>query len=241
MLRLPNKRKRTYTQRIKKIVSAISTFARRGGDKSKRRRLQGEGKQAKKASTEKLAFYTGSEDHVTIFNKSSDWLKWEGKRFLSRNGQTVPHRSQRVFLQPTKTSANQIHKGVRKLRCRPRHLTMVQNYEVRRQKPSCDELSEFNRKGNDEYLVHYGQSLTHRKKSQSVVKTSGCPLGERHVVGLGSYNPLYVELLISVGRIIETPIAFFRELGRLFPKDQSCSSKFFLNSLSPLGSFRLTS
>ncbi|GFW58534.1 uncharacterized protein TNCV_718341 [Trichonephila clavipes] len=27
--------------------------------------------------------------------------------------------------------------GEYRIRCRPRHLTMVQNYEVRRQKPSC--------------------------------------------------------------------------------------------------------
>ncbi|GFX56679.1 hypothetical protein TNCV_494271 [Trichonephila clavipes] len=30
----------------------------------------------------------------------------------------------------------EVRKGKCQLRCRPRHLTMVQNYEVRRQKPS---------------------------------------------------------------------------------------------------------
>ncbi|GFY20966.1 uncharacterized protein TNCV_3990101 [Trichonephila clavipes] len=30
-----------------------------------------------------------------------------------------------------------VRKGGCQLRCRPRHLTMVQNYVVRRQKPSC--------------------------------------------------------------------------------------------------------
>ncbi|GFW48413.1 uncharacterized protein TNCV_1109751 [Trichonephila clavipes] len=30
-----------------------------------------------------------------------------------------------------------VRRGVCQLRCRPRHLTMAQNYVVRRQKPSC--------------------------------------------------------------------------------------------------------
>ncbi|GFX37822.1 uncharacterized protein TNCV_3116701 [Trichonephila clavipes] len=30
-----------------------------------------------------------------------------------------------------------VRRGRCQLRCRPRHLTMVQNYVVRRQKPSC--------------------------------------------------------------------------------------------------------
>ncbi|GFX45536.1 uncharacterized protein TNCV_2740731 [Trichonephila clavipes] len=30
-----------------------------------------------------------------------------------------------------------VRRGGCQLRCRPRHLTMVQNYEIRRQKPSC--------------------------------------------------------------------------------------------------------
>ncbi|GFW50229.1 uncharacterized protein TNCV_4696471 [Trichonephila clavipes] len=30
-----------------------------------------------------------------------------------------------------------VRRGVCQLRCRPRHLTVVQNYVVRRQKPSC--------------------------------------------------------------------------------------------------------
>ncbi|GFX43464.1 uncharacterized protein TNCV_4874841 [Trichonephila clavipes] len=30
-----------------------------------------------------------------------------------------------------------VRRGGGQLRCRPRHLTMVQNYVVRRQKPSC--------------------------------------------------------------------------------------------------------
>ncbi|GFX29082.1 uncharacterized protein TNCV_2072331 [Trichonephila clavipes] len=42
-----------------------------------------------------------------------------------------------------------VRRGGCQLRCRPRHLTMVQNYVVRRQKPSC---------GQRDVNIH---SLTH--------------------------------------------------------------------------------
>ncbi|GFV35591.1 uncharacterized protein TNCV_3473621 [Trichonephila clavipes] len=67
------------------------------------------------------------------------------KRFLRNH--TLPLKTRRVGqrctlnLSRAETSSRWcgvvVRRGWCQLRCRPRHLTMVQNYVVRRQKPSC--------------------------------------------------------------------------------------------------------
>ncbi|GFU95422.1 uncharacterized protein TNCV_4787571 [Trichonephila clavipes] len=76
----------------------------------------------------------------------SEWSRYRIVAGLVTNSSPVPLKTRRVGARCTlnlfraQTSSRwygvTVRRGVQ-LRCRPRHLTMVQNYVVRRQKPSC--------------------------------------------------------------------------------------------------------
>ncbi|GFX13027.1 uncharacterized protein TNCV_2356831 [Trichonephila clavipes] len=77
----------------------------------------------------------------------AEWSRYRIVAGLVTSSSPVPLKTRRVGqrcslnLSRAKTSSRWFGEVVRRggcqLRCRPRHLTMVQNYVVRRQKPSC--------------------------------------------------------------------------------------------------------
>ncbi|GFU65782.1 uncharacterized protein TNCV_5059161 [Trichonephila clavipes] len=77
----------------------------------------------------------------------AEWYRYRIVACLVTSSIPVPLKTRRVGqrctlnLSRAETSSRWCGVGVRRggcqLRCRPRHLTMVQNYVVRRQKPSC--------------------------------------------------------------------------------------------------------
>ncbi|GFV81493.1 uncharacterized protein TNCV_52171 [Trichonephila clavipes] len=77
----------------------------------------------------------------------AEWYRYRTVACFVTGSSPVPLKTRRVGqrctlnLSRAKTSSRWcgvvVRRGGCQLRCRPRHLTMVQNYVVRRQKPSC--------------------------------------------------------------------------------------------------------
>ncbi|GFY31126.1 uncharacterized protein TNCV_4360331 [Trichonephila clavipes] len=77
----------------------------------------------------------------------AEWYRYRTVACFVTGSSPVPLKTRRVGqrctlnLSRAETSSRWcgvvVRRGVCQLRCRPRHLTMVQNYVVRRQKPSC--------------------------------------------------------------------------------------------------------
>ncbi|PRD32939.1 UNVERIFIED_CONTAM: hypothetical protein NCL1_18943 [Trichonephila clavipes] len=77
----------------------------------------------------------------------AEWYRYRTVACFVTGSSPVPLKTRRVGqrctlnLSRAETSSRWcgvvVKRGVCQLRCRPRHLTMVQNYVVRRQKPSC--------------------------------------------------------------------------------------------------------
>ncbi|GFV80768.1 uncharacterized protein TNCV_4619291 [Trichonephila clavipes] len=77
----------------------------------------------------------------------AEWYRYRTVACLVTGSSPVPLKTRRVGqrctlnLSRAETSSRWcgvvVRRGGCQLRCRPRHLTMVQNYVVRRQKPSC--------------------------------------------------------------------------------------------------------
>ncbi|GFT07566.1 hypothetical protein TNCV_4045321 [Trichonephila clavipes] len=80
-------------------------------------------------------------DHGSLVVKVTDSLL-ECREFEPRTTEDPPYRGGRCSLNmsrlknPPVSVVWKLGKKGRQLRCCPRHLTMVQNYEVRRQRPS---------------------------------------------------------------------------------------------------------
>ncbi|GFU59140.1 uncharacterized protein TNCV_4078961 [Trichonephila clavipes] len=78
---------------------------------------------------------------------SAEWYRYQIVACLVTSSSPVPPKTHRVVqrctlnLSRAETSSRWwglvVRRRVCQLNCRPRHLTMVQNYVVRRQKPSC--------------------------------------------------------------------------------------------------------
>ncbi|GFS55786.1 uncharacterized protein TNCV_4497681 [Trichonephila clavipes] len=77
----------------------------------------------------------------------AEWYRYRNVACFVTSSSPVPLKTRRVGqrctlnLSRAETSSRWcgvvVRRGGCQLRCRPRHLTMVQNYVVRRQKPSC--------------------------------------------------------------------------------------------------------
>ncbi|GFV90799.1 uncharacterized protein TNCV_2323681 [Trichonephila clavipes] len=77
----------------------------------------------------------------------AEWYRYRTVACLVTSSSPVPLKTRRVGQRCTLNLSRAemssrwcgvvVRRGGCKLRCRPRHLTMVQNYVVRRQKPSC--------------------------------------------------------------------------------------------------------
>ncbi|GFY32469.1 uncharacterized protein TNCV_3559771 [Trichonephila clavipes] len=77
----------------------------------------------------------------------AEWSRYRIVAGLVTSSSPVPLKAQQVGYRctlnlsraqtPPSPIGVAIRRGVCQLRCRPRHLTMVQNYVVRREKPSC--------------------------------------------------------------------------------------------------------
>ncbi|GFY04228.1 uncharacterized protein TNCV_1200061 [Trichonephila clavipes] len=77
----------------------------------------------------------------------AEWYRYRTVACFGTGSSPVPLKTRRVGqrctlnLSRAETSSRWcgvvVRRGGCQLRCRPRHLTMVQNYVVRRQKPSC--------------------------------------------------------------------------------------------------------
>ncbi|GFV06184.1 uncharacterized protein TNCV_1950351 [Trichonephila clavipes] len=77
----------------------------------------------------------------------AEWYRYRTVACFVTGSSPVPQKTRRVGqrctlnLSRAETSSRWygvvVRRGGCQLRCRPRHLTMVQNYVVRRQKPSC--------------------------------------------------------------------------------------------------------
>ncbi|GFX67433.1 uncharacterized protein TNCV_178371 [Trichonephila clavipes] len=77
----------------------------------------------------------------------AEWYRYRNVASFVTSSSPVPLKNRRVGqrctlnLSRAETSSRWcgvvVRRGGCQLRCRPRHLTMVQNYVVRRQKPSC--------------------------------------------------------------------------------------------------------
>ncbi|GFU05596.1 uncharacterized protein TNCV_3291971 [Trichonephila clavipes] len=72
----------------------------------------------------------------------AEWYRHRIMACLVTSSSPVPLKTRRVGqLSRAETSSRRcgavVRRGECQLRCRPRHLAMVQNYVVRRQKPSC--------------------------------------------------------------------------------------------------------
>ncbi|GFV51934.1 uncharacterized protein TNCV_1322871 [Trichonephila clavipes] len=86
---------------------------------------------------------------VALLGKAAvaQWLGYRTMACLVTSSRTVPLKTRRVRQRCTLNLSRAemssrwcgvaVRRGGCQLRCRPRHLTMVQNYVVRRQKPSC--------------------------------------------------------------------------------------------------------
>ncbi|GFV14665.1 uncharacterized protein TNCV_2586381 [Trichonephila clavipes] len=103
-------------------------------------RRRGEGKNAgRKAGRPKAV----NQDVAAV----AEWYRYRTVACFVTGSSPVPLKTRRVGqrctlnLSRAETSSRWcgvvVRRGGCQLRCRPRHLTMVQNYVVRRQKPSC--------------------------------------------------------------------------------------------------------
>ncbi|GFT86020.1 uncharacterized protein TNCV_3256551 [Trichonephila clavipes] len=87
-----------------------------------------------------------SSGHLTMETAVAEWSRYRIVAGLLMSSSPVPLKTRRVGqrctlnLSRAQSSSRwygvELGEGVQ-LRCRPRHLTMVQNYVIRRQKPSC--------------------------------------------------------------------------------------------------------
>ncbi|GFU18017.1 uncharacterized protein TNCV_3393701 [Trichonephila clavipes] len=85
--------------------------------------------------------------HPIIVAAVAEWYRYRTVACFVTGSSPVPLKTRRVGqrctlnLSRAETSSRWcgvvVRRGGCQLRCRPRHLTMVQNYVVRRQKPSC--------------------------------------------------------------------------------------------------------
>ncbi|GFW38260.1 uncharacterized protein TNCV_4707551 [Trichonephila clavipes] len=106
--------------------------------------------QVSQSSLERVSFRVLSPISL-VFNKHvaavDEWYRYRTVACLVTSSSSVPLKTRRVGqrctlnLSRAETSSRWCGVVVRRrgcqLWCRPRHLTMVQNYVVRRQKPSC--------------------------------------------------------------------------------------------------------
>ncbi|GFY31573.1 uncharacterized protein TNCV_4694171 [Trichonephila clavipes] len=91
-----------------------------------------------------VAELAGSEERKAAV---AEWYRYQTVAWLVTSSSPVPPKTRRVGqrctlnLSRAETSSRWcgvvVRRGGCQLRCRPRHLTMVQNYVVRHQKPSC--------------------------------------------------------------------------------------------------------
>ncbi|GFU57543.1 uncharacterized protein TNCV_3637061 [Trichonephila clavipes] len=100
-------------------------------------------------STGEIAFIYGHFETTLAIDVAAvaGWYRYRIVARLVTSSSPVPLKTRRVGqrctlnLSRAETSSRWcgvvVTRGGRQLRCRPRHLTMVQNYVIRRQKPSC--------------------------------------------------------------------------------------------------------
>ncbi|GFS96099.1 uncharacterized protein TNCV_3309171 [Trichonephila clavipes] len=99
-----------------------------------------------KARTMKLARLNETFPQAEVATVA-EWYRYRTVARLVTSSNPVPLKTRRVGQRCTLNLSRAemssrwfglvVRKGGCQLRCRPRHLTMVQNYVVRRQKPSC--------------------------------------------------------------------------------------------------------
>ncbi|GFT10968.1 uncharacterized protein TNCV_1945211 [Trichonephila clavipes] len=92
-------------------------------------------------------FYVTLPAQLVVVAAVAEWYRYRTVACLVTSSSPVPLKTRRVGqrctinLSRAETSSRWcgvvVRRGGCQLRCRPRHLTMVQNYVVRRQKPSC--------------------------------------------------------------------------------------------------------
>ncbi|GFV74872.1 uncharacterized protein TNCV_1041101 [Trichonephila clavipes] len=101
----------------------------------------------KAPSTELREFSLDRSSEEVMRAAVAEWYRYRIVACLVTSSIPVPLKTRRVGqrctlnLSRAETSSRWcgvvVRRGGCQLRCRPRHLTMVQNYVVRRQKPSC--------------------------------------------------------------------------------------------------------